>query len=251
MRDALGDVQSVLVLGGRSELALATVRALIERRTTRVVLAVRDVEAATADVAALEALGASAHAVAFDALDTRRHLAFVKRVFAPGDIDLVLVAFGILGDQHRAEQDAAHALEIVRANYVGAVSVLTPIAERLRAQGHGTIAVLSSVAGVRARRANFVYGSAKAGLDAFTNGLADALAGSGVHVMVVRPGFVHTRMTEGMEPAPFATTPDVVAAAIVRAIAARKSVVYAPAILRFVTPVLQLLPRALWRRMPR
>lgn len=251
MRDALGDVESVLVLGGRSELALATVRTLIGRRTRRVVLAVRDVDAAAGDVVALEALGAEVGVVAFDALDTRRHGAFVKRVFAGGDIDLVLVAFGILGDQSRAEHDGAHALEIVRANYVGAVSVLTPIAERLREQGHGTIAVLSSVAGMRARRANFVYGSAKAGLDAFTNGLADALAGSGVHVMVVRPGFVHSRMTAGMEPAPFATTPDVVAAAIVRGIAARKTVVYAPAILRFVTPVLQALPRPVWRRMPR
>ncbi len=252
MRDALGDVQSVLVLGGRSELALATVQALVARRTRRVVLAVRDVDAAATDVEQLRERGATVDAVEFDALDTRRHGAFVKRVWGEhGDFDLVLVAFGVLGDQERALHDAAHALEVVRANFTGAVSVLVPIAARMREQGHGTIAVLSSIAALRPRRANFVYGSSKAGLDAFANGLADELAGSGVHVMVVRPGFVHTRMTEGMDAAPFSTTPDVVAAQIVAGIAAQRTVVWAPPILRFVAPVLQLLPRAVWRRMPR
>src|SRR4029450_11965014 len=86
----------------------------------------------------------------------------------------------------------------------------------LRAQGHGTIVVLSSVAGERARRSNFVYGSTKAGLDAFFQGLGDSLVGTGASVMIVRPGFVHTKMTEGLDPAPLATTPEAVAEAIVR-----------------------------------
>jgi decaprenylphospho-beta-D-erythro-pentofuranosid-2-ulose 2-reductase len=252
VRDALGEVQSVLVLGGRSELAMATVLALAGRRTRRIVLAVRDPEAVDNELDELRNLGATADAVAFDALDTRRHGAFVKRLWAEyGDFDLVLVAFGVLGDQERALNDVAHAVEVVRANFTGAVSVLVPIAARMREQGHGTIAVLSSIAAVRARKANFVYASSKAGLDAFANGLADELAGSGVHVMIVRPGFVHTRMTEGMSAAPFATTADVEAAEVVRGIAAQRTVVYAPPVLRFVAPVLQMLPRAVWRRMPR
>ncbi len=253
MRDALGDVQSVLVLGGRSDLASATVRALVRRRTRRVVLAVRDVEAVKQELEDLRALGATeAVAVTFDALDTRRHGALVKRLWAEhGEFDLVLVAFGVLGDQERAEREAPYAVEVVRANFTGAVSVLVPIAARLREQGHGTIAVLSSVAAMRPRRANFVYGASKAGLDAFANGLGDALAGSGAHVLVVRPGFVATRMTEGMTPAPLSTTPDVVAEQILRGIARGRTVVYAPPVLRWVAPVLLLLPRALWRRMPR
>ena len=132
-----------------------------------------------------------------------------------GDFDLVLLAFGVLGDQDRRRARPRAAVEIVESNYIGAVSVRVPVVDRLRAQGHGTIVVLSSVAGERARKSNFVYGSSKAGLDAFFQGLGDASSGTGVRVMIVRPGFVHTKMTEGMEPAPLATTPEAVADAIV------------------------------------
>ncbi len=150
--------------------------------------------------------------VAFDALDAASHPGFVEQVFADhGDIDLVLVAFGVLGDQDLAERDATEALRIVDSNFTGAVSVLVPVAQALRRQGHGRIVVLSSVAGERARKSNFVYGASKAGLDAFCQGLGDSLVGSGVKVMVVRPGFVHSKMTEGLEAAPLATDPESVA----------------------------------------
>jgi decaprenylphospho-beta-D-erythro-pentofuranosid-2-ulose 2-reductase len=250
MRDSLGDVQSVLVLGGTSELAAATLDALVRRRVRRVVLAVRDLASAEPLVGRLTGAGVATTTVAFDAEAMETHADFVDRVWSDGDIDLVLLAFGVLGDQSLSERSAADALHVVRANFDGAVSVLVPIVERMRHQGHGTVAVISSVAAVRPRRANFVYGAAKAGLDAFANGLADACVGSGVHVMVVRPGFVHTRMTAGMEPAPFATTPDVVADAILDGIRRNATIVYAPSVLRFVAPVLQMLPRAIWRRMP-
>ncbi len=249
MRDALGDVQSVLVLGGRSEIALATVHLLAGQRLQRAVLAVRNPKAASEEADRIRAAGVSVDVVKFDAADTESHAAFVAAMFTDRDIDLVLVAFGIVGDQAQADHDAQHALEIVHTNFQGAVSVLIPIADAMSRQGHGTIAVLSSVAAVRPRRANFVYSSSKAGLDAFTNGLADMYAGTGVHVMAVRPGFVATRMTTGMKPAPFATTTDVVARAIVDGIRARSTVVYAPAILRFVMPALQIVPRFVWRKM--
>lgn len=252
MKDALGGVQSVLVLGGASEIALATVRRLVAERTRTVVLAVRDPEASSDAVAALQALGAiTVDAVVFDAADTTSHDAFVDDVFTRfGDIDMVLVAFGVLGDQAAAEADGGAATEIGRVNYLGAISVVTPIVARLREQGHGTIVALSSVAGERARQSNYVYGSSKAGFDAFFQGLGDSLVGSGVHVMIVRPGFVHTQMTEGLDAAPLATTPEAVAEAIARGLARGSEVIWVPPALRAVMTVLRHVPRTVFRRLP-
>jgi decaprenylphospho-beta-D-erythro-pentofuranosid-2-ulose 2-reductase len=117
-------------------------------------------------------------------------------------------------------------------------------------QGHGSVVAFSSVAGERARRSNFVYGSTKAGLDAFYSGLTEALRPVGVQVTVVRPGFVHTRMTEGMKPAPLSTTPEAVAAVVVDAVRTRKELVWAPAPLRFVMSALRHIPRRIFRRLP-
>jgi decaprenylphospho-beta-D-erythro-pentofuranosid-2-ulose 2-reductase len=164
-----------------------------------------------------------------------------------GDIDLVLIAFGVLGDQVDFDADPALAAEAVQVNYVGAVSSGLAAANAIRRQGHGTIVVLSSVAGVRPRKSNFVYGSSKSGLDAFAQGLGDALLDDGGRVMVVRPGFVHTRMTEGMDAQPFSTTPDVVADAIVAGLQKNREIVYAPGILQYVFAVMRNLPRPLWR----
>ena len=118
----------------------------------------------------------------------------------------------------------------------------------LRRQGHGTLVVLSSVAGERARADNYVYGATKAGLDAFAQGLGDALVDSGARVMVVRPGFVHTRMTTGLEPAPFSTTPEAVADVVLDGLAKRRDVVWAPPVLRWLFAVLRHLPRGVWRK---
>jgi decaprenylphospho-beta-D-erythro-pentofuranosid-2-ulose 2-reductase len=249
MRDALGAVQSVLVLGGTSEIALATVRKLVESRCTTVVLAVRDTEAAEPALEDLRDRGATTvEAVPFDALDTASHTKVIDEVFERhGDIDLVLLAFGVLGEQADYEADPEAAVLAVRANYVGGVSSGLATANAIRRQGHGTLVVLSSVAGVRARRSNFVYGSSKAGLDAFAQGLGDSLVDAGGRVMVVRPGFVHTRMTDGMPAQPFATDPDAVATAIVSGLQRNVEIVYAPGVLQVVFGLLRLLPRPLWR----
>ncbi len=251
MQDSLGAVQSVLVLGGGSEIALATARRLVRDRTRTIVLAARAPDDVADAVRELRALGATtAESVAFDASDTATHEASVDEWFDRfGDFDLVLFAFGLLGDQETAERDASEAVDVASVNYVGCVSIAMPIARRLRAQGHGQIVALSSVAGERARRSNFVYGSSKAGMDAFFQGLGDSLAGTGVHVMVVRPGFVHSKMTEGLEPAPLATTPEHVADAIVRGIARRATTVWVPPALRYVMTVLRHLPRPVFRKL--
>jgi decaprenylphospho-beta-D-erythro-pentofuranosid-2-ulose 2-reductase len=256
VKDSLGSVQSVLVLGGGSEIALATVRELVARRATTVVLGARRPDALDGEVKELRELAGerpnvTIEAVPFDgdALDT--HDAFVEGVFDRfGDFDVVLIAFGVLGEQSRAERDGAAAVEIARVNYLDPVGVAVPVANRLRAQGHGTIVVLSSVAGERARRSNFVYGSTKAGLDAFFQGLGDALVGTGASVMIVRPGFVHTKMTEGLDPAPLATTPEAVAEAIVGGLERGSEIVWVPPALRWVMTALRHVPRPLFRKLP-
>jgi decaprenylphospho-beta-D-erythro-pentofuranosid-2-ulose 2-reductase len=192
-----------------------------------------------------------AEAVAFDATETNRHQAFADEVFDRfGDIDLVIVAAGVLGDQSVDELDPPAAAAVITTNFSGLASAMLAVTARLRHQGHGRLVVLSSVAGERARRANFIYGSSKSGLDAFAQGLGDALVGTGVGVTIVRPGFVAGRMTEGMDPAPFATTPEAVADAVVKGVASGASVVYVPPVLRWVFAVMRHLPRAVWRRMP-
>jgi decaprenylphospho-beta-D-erythro-pentofuranosid-2-ulose 2-reductase len=252
MQDSLGGVQSVLVLGAGSDIAHATLRVLVKRRTRTIVLAARDTEALSPLADELCALGAErVETAVFDALDTSGHAALVDDVFdRVGDIDLALFAFGVLGDQQQAERERDAAVDIARVNYLGPLSVGVPVAQRMRAQGHGTIVVLSSVAGERARRSNFVYGSSKAGMDAFFQGLGDSLVGSGVKVMIVRPGFVHTKMTDGMEAALFPTTADAVAQAIVRGLERGSETVWVPSTLRYVMSGLRHVPRPIFRKLP-
>ena len=197
MKDALGSVRSVFVLGAGSDIAQATVRELVADRATIVILAARKPERLEPFAAELRSRGATdVRLLDFDADAFETHAEVVGAAFdAAGDVDLALVAFGVLGDQLEFEGDPDLAVEAAQVNYVGGVSVCLRAARLLRAQGHGTLVVLSSVAGERARRSNFVYGSTKAGLDSLASGLADALHGSGAHVLVVRPGFVRTGMT--------------------------------------------------------
>jgi len=250
MRDGVGAVQSVLVLGGGSEIARAIVDRLVAARCRTVVLGVRDPARVASTVDRLRSAGAdTVEVIEFDALDPSSHAACISGVFERhGDLDMVVLAFGVLGDQGTFDADPAAAAEAARANYVGSVSAGLVVADRFRTQGHGTLLVLSSVAGVRARADNYVYGSTKAGLDAFAQGLGDALIGTGARVVIVRPGFVHTKMTEGMPPAPFSTTPDAVADAVVAGLAKGREVIWAPTIVGPVFAVLRLLPRPVWRK---
>ncbi len=253
MRDGTGAARTVLVLGGRSAIGVAIAERLVHDGARTIVLASRPPAAGGPDSDRLLHAGATTvEQVAFDADDLASHAALIDRVVAVhGDLDVVVVAFGVLGDQQQAERDTAAALAVHRTTVLGGVSVLTELSRVLRHQGHGEIVVLSSVAAVRARRANYVYGSAKAGLDAFASGLADALVGSGVHLLVVRPGFVRSPMTAGLPAAPLSTTPSAVAAAVGDALARRAHTVYVPRRLVALTAVLRLLPRPALRRLTR
>jgi decaprenylphospho-beta-D-erythro-pentofuranosid-2-ulose 2-reductase len=251
MIDALGEPQSVLVLGGTSEIALATIKEMPRNRLRRVVLAGRPSPALDAAVTELTSLNISGvEAVEFDAKNTDSHGAIIDSIFDAADVDLIILAFGLLGDQMVAEEDPSHAVELATVNYTGSVSAGLHIARRLKHQGHGTLVVLSSVAGDRARRSNYVYGSTKAGLDAFAQGLDAALAGTGAHVLIVRPGFVRTKMTSHLPEAPMTTNPEDVAEIIVTSLKKGRHTVYAPGPLRFVMAGLKVLPKQVFRKLP-
>jgi len=241
----------VLILGGRSEIGIELARRLAPGAT--VILAARRADQLDAQVAMLKEAGAAAvHTREFDADDLGSHGPMVASIVADhGPIGTAVLAFGILGDQARAEADAAHAISVVQTDYVAQVSLLTHLATAMRAVGKGQLVVFSSIAGARVRRANYVYGSAKAGLDGFASGLADALHGTGVHLLIARPGFVVGRMTRGMDPAPLPTTPEKVAAATARALAKGRRTVWIPWALGPASVVMRLLPQFVWRRMPR
>lgn len=259
MKNALGNVDAVLLFGGRSEIGLAIVSELVRAGAHRVILAARggvddailsQVKAFGADSSARSAIDVVS--LDFDGSEIDDHPAVVELAFETlGDVDVVVDAFGHLGSNAESETDPVAAAKSTVANFGGHVSIGLLVAERLRTQGHGTLVVLSSVAGVRVRKANYVYGAAKAGLDGFASGLGDALAGSGASVLVVRPGFVYSQMTDGMEAAPFSTTPAAVGAAVGGALSAGKESVWVPAQLAPMFTVLKNVPRTVWRKMPR
>ncbi len=208
-------LRRVLLLGGTSEIGLGILAALGLPPGTEVLLAGRDEQRM---LAAGKELGGRVRTLPFEATALGSHQALIDAAFAEGPVDLVISAAGVLTPQQQLDHDPLAAGRLVETNFTGHVSTLLAAVARLRAQGHGTVVVLSSVAAIRPRRANFVYGAAKAGLDAFARGLADSLHGTGVHVLLVRPGFVTGRMTAGMPPAPLATTPAAVGAAVAAAL---------------------------------
>lgn len=250
MRDSVGTVRTVLLLGGRSEIGLAIVERLVREGAREVVLAARG--GVAEPPAALTGLGAKVHSLEFDATAPDTHTATVDGAVAlVGDLDVVVDAFGVLGTQADYEADPAAAARAAAVNYTGHVSAGLAVAARLREQGHGALVVLSSVAGVRVRRFNFVYGSAKAGLDGFAQGLADSLHGSGARVLVVRPGYVPTRMSAHVDPAPFPATPAQVAEAVSAGLRSGATTVWAPRVLAPVFAGMRLMPRPIWRRLGR
>ncbi|BAU95839.1 oxidoreductase [Corynebacterium suranareeae] len=245
---------SILLIGATSDIAgeIATLTCAGHD----IVLAARRPEATSALVADLNKLGAtSVHVLHFDATQLGTHRELVKKAKnLAGEISLAVVAFGILGNQEQAESDEAHATTIATVDYTAQVSMLTVLADELRVQTTpAAIVAFSSIAGWRARRANYVYGSTKAGLDAFCQGLADALHGSHVRMIIARPGFVIGSMTTGMKPAPMSVYPHDVAKAVVDAYTTKKksTTVWIPGRLRVLAWIMRMVPRPLWRKMPR
>ncbi len=250
MLNALGLPQNLLLLGGTSDIALAVAEEYARAGRPHVVLAARPGHRRDAAVARLARAGLDVEAVDFDARDTAAHPTVVKQAASDGDIDVAVVAFGLLGDEEQAWRDHGAAVELAEVNYVGAVSVGVCLAELMREQGHGAIVALSSVAGERVRRSNFAYGASKAGMDGFYLGLGEALRRDGVQVLVVRPGFVRSKMTQGRDAPPLSVTPAQVATAVVEGVADRRELIWVPRPLRAVMSGLRHVPRPVFRKLP-
>ena len=250
MIDALGTPQRILLLGGTSEIGLAIVRRLLpEGRTTDVMLAGRDPDALAAAGTTLPEQRARVRTIAFDAAAIDAHGSAIDDAWADGDVDVAIVAFGILGDQNTLLDDPLAAAHLTTVNHTGAVSAGLHLARRMRTQGHGHLIALSSIAAERARPANFIYGASKAGFDAFFDGLGYALADRGITVSVVRPGFVRTRMTAGLDVPPLASGPDDVSTAAVAGIG-RTGARYPSLPHRILGMGLRVVPRAIVSRLP-
>ena len=253
MQNAFGHPQRLVVLGGTSDIASAIALRLCRERVRTVVLAGRSdaLLAETSDQ--LRRAGATdVVTVRFDAREPRTAADTVAACLdaAGGPVDLVIVAVGALGDQGRDEDDASRTLEVTNVNYSWPVAALAELRRRMVPQGTGRILVLSSVAGVRVRRVNYLYGGAKAGLDATCVAMAEGLRGTGVALQVLRPGFVRSKMTEGRAEAPFTTDVEAVADAAVAGLSSDATVLWSPPLLRYVYAVLTVLPEAIWRRLP-
>jgi decaprenylphospho-beta-D-erythro-pentofuranosid-2-ulose 2-reductase len=240
----------VILLGGTSEIGLAIVRELQSRAPREAVLVGRDAAALERAAEGLREAGcAAASTLQLDALELERHGEVLEEAFARlGGADVVILAVGVLGERGGLPADVAGAVEVLQANVVGAGSLLMHAAGRLRDGGGGALVVLSSVAAERPRRANAVYGASKAGIDALARGLGDALREEGVRMLLVRPGFVRTRMTRGLEPAPLSTDAPTVARIVVDGLDAGAQVVWAPRALRWLMLVMRMLPGPLFRR---
>lgn len=256
--DAVGNPQTILLLGGTSEIGLAICERYLRDAPARIILAeLPNHPGRDAAVAQLEAAGAkSVEVLDFDALDTESHPGVIEAAWRGGDVDVAIVAFGLLGDAEVLWQNQRKAVQIAGINYTAAVSVGVLIGEKMRAQGFGRIIAMSSAAGERVRRSNFVYGSTKAGLDGFYLGLGEALREYGVQVLVIRPGQVRTRTTiehwkaTGTKEAPFTVDKEDVAELAVTASAKGKELVWAPGVFRYVMMVLRHIPRPIFRKLP-
>jgi len=239
-------VSQALLVGGTSEIGLAIVRRLVAER---VWLLGRD--SGRLARAAAELGGAAVEVGMLDADDIPSHRQAIEQAFADaGGFDMVVIAVGVLGAQAGLDADPDEAIEVMRVNFLGVGSLLLECLRQLRQRGEGTLVLLSSVAVERPRASNPIYGAAKAGVDALAQGLSDAIASSGVRVLVVRPGFVKTRMTADIEPVPFATTPEAVASATVAALRGRAGTIWVPGRLRLIFAILRHLLRSIYRRLP-
>ncbi|MHC4040797.1 SDR family oxidoreductase [Bradyrhizobium sp. 23AC] len=240
--------KSVLVLGSSSDIGRAAARAFAKAGYD-VGLAGRDVAALEPDAADLRARYAiDVGLYKFDVLDTAAFAGFVSGL--PALPDVVISIVGLLGVQENAESDLAHATAVMRSNYEGPSLILGVFAEKFLGRGTGTLVGVSSVAGDRGRASNYVYGSAKAGFSAFLSGLRARASRGGVHVVSVKPGFVRTKMTDGMKLiGPLTVEAPVVGDAILSAVKNKTDVVYVSGKWRLVMLIIKTLPEAVFKKL--
>lgn len=253
MKNGVGVAQNIVLFGGTSEIGQSILRRIVKPGVSRLVLVSRDLDAASRVSQDLvdRHPELDVHHVRYEASDAASMEHVVAEVAdSIGDIDIAVVAQGLLNENVDYYESPSALIDVVNVNMTGEMVLLYALASRMRTQGYGKIVVLSSVAGERVRRGNPVYGATKAGIDGFALALDHELAGTGASVLVVRPGFVTTKMTTGMKKAPFSTNPEVVAQIVEKGISSDKKIVWAPAPLHWMFLILKNLPIAIWRRLP-
>ena len=246
MRGSTGVPQRVLIVGGSSEIGSSLAAAWLRRGTRHFVVTQRAPGNTRGLVALLEDGGATVTSVSLDAHEADSIEDAMNDVWIQGDVDVAVVAIGVLGDQREIEAHPSLAWDVMTVNATATIHIALEVARRMEVQQHGSLVLLSSVAGQRGRRDNYVYGASKAALDAFAEGLQQRFADSEVNVLVVRPGYVHTKMSSGVAPAPFAVTVEESRDRIISAVEGREDVVWVPSILGAVFYVLRMLPRRVW-----
>lgn len=253
MKNGVGVAQNIVLFGGTSEIGQAILRRVVKPGVARVVLVSRSIDQAEAATTSLADRfpDVDFHHIRFDAADSSSMVEVVKAVTDEiGDIDVAIVAQGILNEGVDYYANPSALIEMANVNFTATMSLLYSLTATLKSQGYGKIVLLSSVAGERVRKGNPAYGATKAGIDGFALALDHELVGTGASILVVRPGFVTTKMTQGMKKAPFSTDADSVAATVEKAITTDKKVVWAPGILRWMFLILKNVPLPVWRRLP-
>jgi len=243
-------MQNVLIIGATSAIAQAVARQFAERGANLVLWArsAEKMEVVASDLRTRYQVKVVIEA--FDFVDFSHHAPALDRAIAArGELDIAVLCHGSLGDQVASQADFSVADQELLTNCRSALSFLTLLANRFEQQGHGTIAIISSVAGDRGRQSNYVYGTAKAALNTFAQGLRNRLYPKGVHVLTVKPGFVNTPMTAHLPKSPLFASPERVARDIVRAIEQRRCVLYTPWFWRWIMLLINLIPEPIFRKL--
>lgn len=253
MKNGIGVAQNIVLFGGTSEIGQAILKKIVKPGVSHVVLVSRNIDAADEQIA--EVANAfpdlEIHHVRFDADDAASMVHVVAEITQEiGDIDVAVIAQGLLQEGIDYYSDPSALLPVCDVNFTGTMVLMYSLAARMKKQGYGKMVLLSSVAGERVRKGNSVYGATKAGIDGFALALDHELAGTGVSILVVRPGFVTTKMTRGMDKAPFSTDAESVAIAVEKAIGASRTVIWVPGLLQYVFLVLKNVPLVVWRKLP-
>ncbi len=247
MLNAFHSPQSVALIGATSEIGQSILKALPQDNLENCFIVARDPKRGAKALAEILPDRTKLTKVGFHAEKTQSHQGIVDQLFADGDLDIAIIAIGVLGNNPDLNA-AANALEVMNVNYVASAHLMLLIAERMKLQGHGQIEIISSFAQTRPRVDNFVYGSSKAGLDFMARGLNDQLEGTGVSICILRPGFVRTRMTKFLPEAPFTVNSDAVGKLAVKLLKDGQPIGYAPSILKWLALIFTLLPKNVFRK---
>lgn len=243
-------MKKILIIGANSAIAEAVAR-IYARQGEALYLVGRNKERLSSLTKDLSIRGCPK--VSWDILDVNDFNAHARVLSTAlekmGEFDVVLMAHGTLPNQAQCEQDIEETLKQLNTNALSTISLLTHIANRLETQQRGTVAVISSVAGDRGRQSNYVYGTAKAAVTTYMQGLRNRLNNSGVNVLTIKPGFVDTPMTIDFNKGILWSSPEKIALGIISSIEAKKDVVYLPWFWRWIMMIIKLIPEPIFKKL--